>query len=229
MPDALDRRAKDTWALFKIMAEFVEGFETLRPIWPAVTVFGSARVQEDHPYYRDAQRVAEALSEAGFAVITGGGPGIMEAANRGAAEGPSRSIGLNIRLPFEQDANPYSQTLVHFQYFFARKVMFVKYSCALVCMPGGYGTLDEIFEALTLKQTGKIHQFPVVLYGRDFWNGLFDWLRKQPLRERMISDSDLELVHLTDSVDELVDIIQSDFASRQEELGPRAGEGRDMP
>lgn len=224
-----DRRAKDTWTLFKIMAEFVEGFETLHPVWPAVSIFGSARLAPDHRYYRDAVRVAEALSEAGFAVITGGGPGIMAAANQGASEGPSRSIGLCIRLPREQKPNPHSDTVVHFKYFFARKVMFVKYACALVGMPGGYGTLDEIFEALTLVQTGKIHQFPVVLFGREFWGGLFDWLRKQPLREGMVEESDFELVHLTDDPDELVRVIQEHYASRQQERGPRAGEGRDMP
>jgi len=224
-----DRRAKDTWTLFKIMAEFVEGFETLRLVWPAVTIFGSARLAPGHRYYQDAVRVSEALSGAGFSVITGGGSGIMEAANRGAAEGASRSIGLNIRLPREQQPNPFADTVVHFQYFFARKVMFVKYACALVGMPGGYGTLDEIFEALTLSQTGKISQFPVVLFGRAFWGGLFDWMRKEPLREGMVSEADLGLFHLTDSVDEVVDVIQRDYARRQQERGPRGGDGHDMP
>ena len=224
-----DRRAKDTWTLFKIMAEFVEGFETLRPVWPAVTIFGSARLQPEHPYYRDSVNVARALSEAGFSVLTGGGPGIMEAANRGAAEGPGASIGLNIKLPSEQQPNAFAKTVIHFQYFFARKVMFAKYSCALVGMPGGYGTLDEIFEALTLKQTGKIHQFPVILFGSAFWSGLFEWIRKQPLREGMISEEDLALFHVTDSVDDVVDRIERDYARRQQERGPTAGEGRDMP
>jgi len=225
----IDRRGKDTWTLFKIMAEFVEGFETLRPVWPSVTIFGSARIKPGHRYYDDAVRVGQALSEAGFSVITGGGPGLMEAANRGAAQGPSRSIGLNIRLPREQDPNPYAETVVHFQYFFARKVMFVKYACALVGMPGGYGTLDEIFEALTLVQTGKIHQFPVVLYGTEFWQGLFDWLREVPLGEGMVDRCDLGLVHLTDDVEEVVAVVSEHYASRQKERGPGAGLGRDMP
>ena len=224
-----DRRAKDTWTLFKIMAEFVEGFETLRPVWPAVTIFGSARLAPGHRYYDEAVRVAEALSGAGFSVLTGGGPGIMEAANRGAAEGAARSIGLNIRLPREQQPNRFADTVVHFQYFFARKVMFVKYACGLVGMPGGYGTLDEIFEALTLCQTGKVSQFPVVLFGCAFWNGLFDWMRKEPLREGMVSEADLGLFHLTDSVEEVVDVIQRDYARRQQERGPRGGDGQDMP
>jgi hypothetical protein len=224
-----DRRVKDTWTLFKIMAEFVEGFEALGPVWPAVTIFGSARLKPDHPYYRETVRVSHALSEAGFSIITGGGPGIMEAANRGASEGPSRSIGLNIRLPHEQKPNPYAEVAVHFQYFFARKVMFIKYATALIGMPGGYGTLDEIFEALTLSQTGKIHQFPVVLFGTSFWGGLFEWIRKDPLREGMISPSDLELFRVTDSVDEVVELVQLAYQRRQAERGPRAGEGRDMP
>ena len=176
----IDRRAKDTWTLFKIMAEFVEGFETLRPVWPAVSIFGSARVPPESPYYQEATKVAAALADAGFSIITGGGPGIMEAANRGARQGEGRSIGLNIKLPFEQGPNPYADRQVSFQYFFARKVMFVKYACALVGMPGGFGTLDEIFEALTLSQTGKIHEFPVVLFGSKFWGGLFDWLCAEP-------------------------------------------------
>jgi hypothetical protein len=225
----MDRRPKDTWTLFKIMAEFVEGFETLRPVWPAVSVFGSSRLPESHRYYRDAMRVGEALSEAGFSVITGGGLGLMEAANRGAAEGPSRSIGLNIKLPHEQLPNRYADTVIHFQYFFARKVMFVKYACALVGMPGGFGTLDEIFETLTLSQTHKISQFPVVLYGSEYWDGLFEWVRKQPVREGMISESDLELFRITDSVDEVAALVQQAYAERQRQRGPEADEGRDTP
>ncbi len=225
----MDRRSKDTWTLFKIMAEFVEGFETLRPVWPAVAVFGSARLAEGHRYYQDAMRVGEALSEAGFSVITGGGSGLMEAANRGAAEGASRSIGLNIKLPHEQQPNAYSDTIIHFQYFFARKVMFVKYACALVGMPGGFGTLDEIFEALTLSQTHKISQFPVVLFGSEYWDGLFEWVRKQPLREGMISEKDLDLFRTTDSVDEVVELVQRAYGERQRQLGPQADEGRDTP
>ena len=224
-----DRRTKDTWALFKIMAEFVEGFETLRPIWPAVSIFGSARLAPEHRWYRDAEIVSRALSQAGFSIITGGGPGVMEAANKGAKEGEGRSIGLNIRLPHEQVPNAYAERVIHFQYFFARKVMFVKYACALVGMPGGFGTLDEIFECLTLSQTGKVHQFPVVLFGESYWNGLFDWIRKQPLHEGMVSESDLDLFRITDDVDELVEIVQENYRRRQRVHGPSAGEGRDTP
>jgi hypothetical protein len=224
-----DRRAKDTWALFKIMAEFVEGFETLRPVWPAVSIFGSARLAPEHRWYRDAEIVSRALSQAGFSIITGGGPGVMEAANKGAKEGEGRSIGLNIRLPHEQDPNAYAERVIHFQYFFARKVMFVKYACALVGMPGGFGTLDEIFECLTLKQTGKVHQFPVVLFGESYWSGLFDWIRKQPLHEGMVSESDLDLFRITDDVDEVVEIVQENYRRRQQLHGPTAGEGRDTP
>jgi uncharacterized protein (TIGR00730 family) len=224
-----DRRSKDTWTLFKIMAEFVEGFEKLRPVWPAVAIWGSARLPEGHRYYRDAMRVSEALSDAGFSVITGGGPGVMEAANRGAADGASRSIGLNIKLPHEQMPNEYADEVIHFQYFFARKVMFVKYTCALVGMPGGFGTLDEVFEALTLSQTHKVNQFPVVLFGSDYWEGLFEWIRKHALHEGMISEADLELVRITDSVDEVVELVQRAYGERQRERGPEADEGRDTP
>jgi uncharacterized protein (TIGR00730 family) len=224
-----DRRTKDTWALFKIMAEFVEGFETLHPIWPAVSIFGSARLAPEHRWYREAEIVSRALSQAGFSIITGGGPGVMEAANKGAKEGEGRSIGLNIRLPHEQDPNAYAERVIHFQYFFARKVMFVKYACALVGMPGGFGTLDEIFECLTLNQTGKVHQFPVVLFGESYWSGLFDWIRKQPLHEGMVSESDLDLFRITDDVDEVVAIVQENYRRRQQLHGPSAGDGRDTP
>jgi uncharacterized protein (TIGR00730 family) len=211
------------------MAEFVEGFETLRPVWPAVSIFGSARLAPEHRWYRDAEIVSRALSQAGFSIITGGGPGVMEAANKGAKEGEGRSIGLNIRLPHEQDPNAYAERVIHFQYFFARKVMFVKYACALVGMPGGFGTLDEIFECLTLNQTGKVHQFPVVLFGESYWSGLFDWIRKQPLHEGMVSESDLDLFRITDDVDEVVAIVQENYRRRQQLHGPSAGDGRDTP
>jgi len=214
-----DRHAKDTWTVFKIMGEFVEGFETLRPFWPSVSIFGSARVSPGNPTYRQAVAVAAALSKAGYGVITGGGPGIMEAANRGAREGQGRSIGLNIKLPYEQEANGYADTVIHFNYFFARKVMFVKYACAFVGLPGGFGTLDEIFEALTLKQTHKIHEFPVILFGTRFWGGLVDWLETQPLRERMISKRDLRLFHVTDDVDEVVEIVDRNQRRRSRRRG----------
>ncbi len=203
----MDRRGKDTWTVFKIMGEFVEGFETLRWSWPSVSIFGGARVRRGNRNYRDAARIAEALSHAGFSVITGGGPGIMEAANRGAKAGPKDSIGLNIKLPREQDANPYTDRAVNFNYFFARKVMFVKYACGIVGMPGGFGTLDEIFEALTLVQTRKIQGIPVVLYGSHFWSGLIDWLETRVVDERMITKRDLQLFRLTDDCDEVVEIM----------------------
>jgi uncharacterized protein (TIGR00730 family) len=214
-----DRHAKDTWTVFKILGEFVEGFETLRPFWPSVSIFGSARLRSGHRYYNLAVRVASALSKAGYGVITGGGPGVMEAANRGAREGSGRSIGLNIKLPYEQNPNGFAETVIHFDYFFARKVMFVKYACGFVGLPGGFGTLDEIFEALTLKQTGKIHEFPVILMGRDYWQGLVDWIEDRMLEERMISRRDLRLFHVTDDVDEVVQIIDRNQQQRRRRRG----------
>ena len=224
-----DPRAKDTWTVFKIMGEFVEGFETLRPVWPAVSIFGSARIRRGHRYYQDAVKVAEALSKAGFSIITGGGSGIMEAANRGARKGRGRSIGLNIKLPHEQMPNEFTDTVVNFDYFFARKVMFVKFACAFVGLPGGFGTLDEIFEALTLKQTHKIHDFPVILFGSDYWSGMVKWIHDRMLEERMISRSDLRLFTLTDEVEEVVAAIRRHYRLRQRRRGPRAGNGRDTP
>lgn len=210
-----EERSKDTWAVFKIMGEFVEGFETLHPVWPAVSIFGSARAPRRSRYYKETVEIASMLSQAGFSIITGGGPGIMEAANKGAHEAGGRSIGLNIKLPFEQSANEFVDTCVDFNYFFARKVMFVKYACGFVGIPGGFGTLDEIFEALTLIQTKKIHDFPVVLYGTKYWEGLLNWLEDQPLKERMISRKDLKLFKVTDDKDELVEIIQRQYVRRQ--------------
>jgi uncharacterized protein (TIGR00730 family) len=221
-----DRQAKDTWSVFKIMGEFVEGFETLRSVWPSVSIFGSARAGRRHAYYQSGVQVAEALSTAGFSIITGGGSGIMEAANLGASRGAGRSIGLNIRLPFEQKANPHSDTVIHFNYFFARKVMFVKYACGFVALPGGFGTLDEIFEALTLKQTGKIHDFPVILFGSEYWEGLLSWLQNQALANKMISKRDLKLFSVTDDVDEVVDNIQRHYERRRRS---KRAEGRDTP
>ena len=211
------------------MGEFVEGFETLRTVWPSVSIFGSARARRGNRYYQDAVRMAEALSEAGFSIITGGGSGIMEAANRGARKGSGTSIGLNIRLPEEQKANGYSDTVIQFNYFFARKVMFVKYACAFVALPGGFGTLDEVFEALTLKQTGKIHDFPVILFGADYWKGLLRWIQQNALRERMVSRRDLSLFKVTDDVDEVVQIIERHYARRKRTRGPRGGNGRETP
>ncbi len=224
-----DRQTKDTWSVFKIMGEFVEGFETLRPVWPSVSIFGSARARKGDHYYQEAVRIAEALSNAGFSIISGGGGGIMEAANYGAKKGSGDSIGLNIRLPEEQKPNSYADTVIHFNYFFARKVMFVKYACAFVALPGGFGTLDEVFEALTLKQTGKIHDFPVILFGTDYWKGLLRWIKQQALRERMVSRRDLSLFKLTDDVDEVVHLIERHYARRKRARGPSGGNGRETP
>ena len=206
-----DLRQKDTWQVFRIMAEFVEGFETLAPFWPAVSVFGGARVPPGSEMYKLAQDVAECLAKEGFAVITGGGPGAMEAANAGAKLGGSPSIGLNIKLPSEQAPNVYAETVIEFDYFFARKVMFVKYACALIGLPGGFGTLDEIFECLTLKQTGKMKNFPVILVGSDFWGGLVDWIRDQLLQRGLVSENDMDLFTVTDSLQEVVALVKDSW------------------
>jgi uncharacterized protein (TIGR00730 family) len=222
-----DRHVKDTWSVFKIMGEFVEGFETLRDVWPSVSIFGGARVRRGSRYYRDGVRLGEILSSRGFSVITGGGPGIMEAANRGAQGQGSGSIGLSIKLPQEQGTNEYADTVVEFKYFFARKVMFVKYACGFVGMPGGFGTFDELFEALTLVQTGKIRNMPIVLFGTDFWSGLIDWLAEHPVEERLLSKRDLRLIHLTDDPEEAADLIDRHYQKRN-----RAGQspnGREVP
>jgi uncharacterized protein (TIGR00730 family) len=188
----------DPWRVLRITSEFIEGFDTLASVQKGVTVFGSARTGPDDPQYQSAQEVGRLLAEAGFSVITGAGPGIMEAANKGAQIGKGRSIGCNIELPFEQGANPYVDTLVNFRYFFVRKTMFIKYSVAFIIFPGGFGTLDELFEALTLIQTGKIYQFPVVLFGRHYWAGLVRWLQTRVLGEGKISAGDMDLMLLTD-------------------------------
>ncbi|HEY0386778.1 MAG TPA: TIGR00730 family Rossman fold protein [Pyrinomonadaceae bacterium] len=197
----------DTWRVFRIMGEFVEGFDDLATITRGVTIFGSARTPPAHAQYSAAQETAALLARAGFAVITGGGPGIMEAANRGAFEAGGLSIGCNIELPFEQKPNPYLTRSLTFKYFFVRKTMFVKYSTAFVIFPGGFGTLDELFESLTLIQTRKIRNFPVVLFGTAYWEGMLKWLREMMLAEGKIIESDLELLHLTDSPAEVVEIV----------------------
>lgn len=193
-----DFTRSDPWRVMRIMSEFVEGFDTLSSVRKGVSIFGSARTGPDDPQYRAAQETARLLAEAGFDVITGAGPGIMEAANKGAQEGNGLSIGCNIELPFEQGANPYVDQLVNFRYFFVRKTMFIKYSVAFVIFPGGFGTLDELFEALTLIQTGKISQFPVILFGRHYWSGLVRWLQSRVLVEKKISAADMDLMLLTD-------------------------------
>lgn len=194
----------DPWRVLRIMSEFVDGFGALSEVRRAITVFGSARVTEDDPAYIAARQVGAELAKAGFAVITGGGPGIMEAANRGCTEGGGLSIGCNIQLPFEQGMNPYVQLGVDFSYFFARKVMFVKYAEGFVMFPGGYGTLDELFEALTLIQTGKVRHFPVVLFGSQYWSGMVEWLETILLAEGKISEEDLNIFTVTDDPTEVV-------------------------
>ncbi len=205
-PDAL--RKTDPWRVLRIMGEFVEGFEKLGDVRDAVAIFGSARTPENESDYRLAVETARLLAEAGFPIITGGGPGIMEAANRGAVEGDGVSIGCNIELPHEQGTNQYVRRSMYFRFFFVRKTMFAKYSMAFVVFPGGYGTLDELFEALTLIQTGKVSSFPVVLVGTAYWQGLRDWLRDTMARERKISPEDLNLFHVTDDPQEVLRIIR---------------------
>jgi uncharacterized protein (TIGR00730 family) len=197
----------DTWRVFRIMGEFVEGFDDLATITRGVSIFGSARTHPDNAQYKAAQETAGLLARAGFAVITGGGPGIMEAANRGAFEAGGLSIGCNIELPFEQKPNPYLTRSLTFKYFFVRKTMFVKYSTAFIIFPGGFGTLDELFESLTLIQTRKIRNFPVVLFGKDYWSGMMEWVRGPMLSEGKISDEDMRRLHLTDSPAEVVEIV----------------------
>ncbi len=202
----------DLWSVFRIMSEFVEGFDTLRYLHPAVSIFGSSALPEESKYYQMSQDIAKRLSDAGFSIITGGGPSIMEAANRGAFEGKSKSVGLNIEIPMEQEPNRYQDISLQFRYFFARKVMFVKYASAFVIMPGGFGTLDELFESLTLIQTKKVFHFPVVLFGSDFWGGLIDWIVSSPIKVGTLAKDDLKLFSLTDDPDEVVRLIKEGYA-----------------
>ena len=208
-------KTKDSWQIFKIMAEFVQAFETLSKIGPCVSIFGSARTQENNPYYKMAEDIAEKLTLKGYGIITGGGFGIMEAGNKGAHKGEGKSVGLNIDLPFEQEANRYidNDKLINFDYFFVRKVMFVKYAQGFVVMPGGVGTLDELFEAITLIQTHKIATFPIVLVGKDYWSGLMDWIKNVMLeKEQNISPEDLDLFTLVDTTDEAVEYIDNFYS-----------------
>ena len=199
-------KTNDSWAIFKIMAEFVEGYERLSKIGPCVSIFGSARTKPDKPYYKLAEEIGFQLTQAGFGVITGGGPGIMEAGNKGANRGKGLSVGLNIELPFEQHDNPWIDPgkSLDFDYFFVRKVMFVKYSQGFVVMPGGFGTMDELFEAITLIQTKKIGRFPIVLVGSKFWSGLLDWIKDTLIAEKNISPEDLSLFRIVDTAEEAV-------------------------
>jgi uncharacterized protein (TIGR00730 family) len=202
----------DTWRLFRIMAEFVEGFEALAECNPAVSIFGSARVTPEDEDYRKAEAIARQLAREGFTVITGGGPGVMEAANKGAAEAGGRSVGLNIELPMEQSPNPFANIRVTFRYFFVRKMMFVKYASGFVILPGGFGTLDELFEAITLIQTEKIRPFPVVLVGRDFWSGLMSWISGVMMQDQKISEKDLAILKVVDTADEAVTVMNEFYS-----------------
>ncbi|RZN82724.1 MAG: TIGR00730 family Rossman fold protein [Winogradskyella sp.] len=213
-------KTNDSWAIFKIMGEFVNGYEKLSKIGPCVSIFGSARTKPDHEYYKLAEDVASRIVDSGYGVITGGGPGIMEAGNKGAHIAGGTSVGLNIELPFEQHDNPYidNDKSLDFDYFFVRKVMFVKYSQGFVVMPGGFGTLDELFEAITLIQTHKIDTFPIILVGTKFWGGLVDWIKNTLLTEGNISAKDLDLIHVVDTADEAVEILNNFY--KESELSP---------
>lgn len=207
-------QSKESWRVFGIMAEFVSATERLANIHPAVSMFGSARTPPDHPYYQLAEKIARLLSDAGFSVISGGGPGIMEAANKGAFYGKSPSIGLNIQLPHEQHSNPYQNISQTFRHFFSRKVMFVKFASAYVVMPGGFGTLDELMEALTLVQTGKTRRIPIILVGSQFWSGLLEWFKTTLLQEKVIAAEDLDLVQLIDEPEQVVAAIFKHYETR---------------
>ncbi|MBI5198055.1 MAG: TIGR00730 family Rossman fold protein [Nitrospirae bacterium] len=210
-----DLRGHETWRIFRIMSEFVEGFEELSEIGPAVSIFGSARLHADNAYYKSVMQIAELLSKRGFSIITGGGPGLMEAGNRGAKKGKGLSIGLNIELPEEQSPNAYQDKQLDFRYFFCRKVMFVKYSVGYVIMPGGFGTMDEFFEALTLMQTKKIRKFPIVLFGSSYWKGLTQWMEDVLVTEKTIDPGDKHLFHVTDDPDEVVRVIETAYKKRK--------------
>jgi uncharacterized protein (TIGR00730 family) len=213
-----NQTAHESWHVFEIMAEFVDATESLKEITPAVSIFGSARTKPEHPYYKLAEEIARLISDAGFSVISGGGPGIMEAANKGAFPGLSPSVGLNIKLPHEQTTNPYQEISLDFKHFFMRKVMFVKYASAYVVMPGGFGTLDELLEAMTLVQTGKSRRIPIVLVGSKFWSGLIDWFRQTLITEGMIEIDDMDLIQLIDDPHEVVAAIFKHYETRGFEL-----------
>jgi len=213
-----DFKGDESWRLFRILAEFTEGIDALSDLGFAISIFGSARIKPSSPYYMQTIELASKLSKEGFAIITGGGPGIMEAGNKGANDQQGTSVGLNIVLPQEQNPNPYQNITLNYRYFFARKVMFVKHSMGYVCMPGGFGTLDEFFESLTLVQTNKIYPMPIVLFGTSFWQGLLKWIEEQPLQERLISPEDMKLIHLTDDIDEVVEIMINHRAYKKEKI-----------
>ncbi len=212
--DWAEIKSSDSWMIFKVMSEFVEGFEKLAKIGPCVTIFGSARIKPNHAYYKTAEEIAFQLVQHGYGVVTGGGPGIMEAGNKGANRAGGKSVGLNIYLPHEQKGNPFidADKLITFDYFFVRKVMFMKYSQGFIVMPGGFGTLDELTEALTLIQTKKIGRFPIVLVGKKFWSGMVDWIKKMLVTEAMIHEEDLELFNIVDKPEDAVKVIDDFYA-----------------
>lgn len=213
-----DFKGDESWRLFRILAEFTEGIDTLSDLGFAISIFGSARIKPQSTVYTQATELANKLAKEGFAIITGGGPGIMEASNKGASDEQGKSVGLNIVLPQEQFPNPYQNITLNYRYFFARKVMFVKHSMGYVCMPGGFGTLDEFFEALTLVQTKKIYPMPIVLFGSKYWQGLLDWIKEQPLHEGLISPQDMDLLHVTDDIDEVVEIMLKHRIYKKEKI-----------
>ncbi len=215
-----DSDSHESWRAFEIMAEFVGATENLKAITPAVSIFGSARTKPEHPNYQLTEEIARLLSDSGFSVISGGGPGIMEAANKGAFPGKGASVGLNIKLPFEQHGNPYQDIGISFKYFFMRKVMFVKYASACVVMPGGFGTLDELMEAITLVQTGKSRKVPIILVGSAFWTGLVDWLRNTLVAEGMAGEKDLDLIQIIDEPKQIVAAIFKHYETTGFELSP---------
>ncbi len=222
-----DLKGKETWRIFRIMSEFIEGFDELSDIGPAVSIFGSSRLTRNNKFYKKTVEVASLLAKNGYAVITGGGPGIMEAANKGAAMNGGVSIGLNITLPLEQKPNKYQNKSLHFRYFFARKVMFVKYAIGYICMPGGFGTLDEFFEALTLIQTHKIYRFPLILFGTEYWAPIVKFMETTMLRYGTISKEDIELIDITDEPSEAVDIINRYMEWKERiKKGQRSGVAR---
>ena len=213
-----DFKGDESWRLFRILAEFTEGIDSLSGLGFAISIFGSARIKPDSPYYQQTVELANKLSKENFSIITGGGPGIMEAGNKGAHGEQGKSVGLNIVLPSEQHPNSFQNITLNYRYFFARKVMFVKHSMGYVCMPGGFGTLDEFFEALTLVQTDKIYPIPIVLFGSKFWQGLLNWIKEQPLQERLISPEDMDLMHITDDIDEVVNIMLQHRIYKKEKI-----------
>ncbi len=215
---------RESWKIFQIMAEFVEGFERLAKIRPSVSIFGSARTPVDHPYYQLTEDIAKELSNAGFSVVTGGGPGIMEAGNKGAYAGKSPSIGLNIQLPFEQSGNPYQDISLSFRHFFSRKVMFVKYAAAYVVMPGGFGTLDELCEILTLVQTKKTRHIPIILVHKPFWEGMLGWFKEVLVTEKMINPEDIDLIQVIDEPSKIVEAIFNHYEKHGFEPSPEETE-----